>query len=137
FYLDIKMRRTVVKQLARRTKYLGKTAIFYGCPSPDEVGNMLRVVFLSVALGAVLGLTACASSVKTAEAKKEPSPFWTKEGARAPAKALKGKGEMQVFYGDPKVPYKKVCKIEAEGNNAVEQKYTKKADFESQFKRRA
>ncbi len=46
--------------------------------------------------------------------------------------------KMQVFYGEPaNVKYKKVCKISASGSNALESKYTKISDFETQFKRRA
>lgn len=97
---------------------------------------MLRVylILLSLALGA------CASSDKSSEERKSLSPFWmeqTSEPSRAPAGVAGKAGEIQVFYGEPRVPYKKVCKIETEGSNAVEQKYTKKADFEGQFKRRA
>ena len=46
--------------------------------------------------------------------------------------------KMQVFYGEPThLKYKKVCKISASGSNALESKYTKISDFETQFKRRA
>lgn len=76
-------------------------------------------------------MCACASSPEREPASKESSPFWT------PSKEPARQQDLQVFYGEPRVRYKKVCKIEAEGSNALEQKYTKKADFEGQFKRRA
>lgn len=78
-------------------------------------------------------LVACASAPGRAPASDSNNEPEDRSRSQEPARMQ----DLQVFYGEPKLQYKKVCRIEAEGSNALERKFTKKADFEGQFKRRA
>ncbi len=83
---------------------------------------MLKPIVL---IGVSLMIAACSSAPKPAPAVDVLSAYNQAD-------------KMQVFYGEPThVKFKKVCKISASGSNALESKYTKISDFETQFKRRA
>lgn len=82
---------------------------------------------IAALIGIALSLAACSSAPKPVE-----------PAAGVPWGAPSAEEKIQVFYGEPtNLKYRKVCKISASGSNAVETKYTKMSDFDSQFKRRA
>jgi len=81
----------------------------------------------------MLSLGACASVHKEEAKDTQRKPVqW------APAKKTKvAANQLPVYYATPGVKFKKVCKIEASGANFIATQFTKKSDFESQFRRRA
>jgi hypothetical protein len=84
----------------------------------------------------LLSLSACASLGEHGRSPASDSSS-DEEGLPNPLRDPVRQQDLQVFYGEPNLHYTKVCQIEAEGSNSLEKKFTKKADFASQFKRRA
>lgn len=81
-------------------------------------------------------LSACASTKQASYHKPyEWQPMQSPSAKKN--RKVASSSEMPVYYGEPGVKYKKVCKIEAAGDNFIQTKYTKISDFEPQFKRRA
>jgi hypothetical protein len=79
-----------------------------------------------------------ASILKPSEPVRKPASVPQSLEPKEPSARERARmDDLKVFYSEPKIPFRRVCQIAAEGNNALAQKYVKKADFESQFLRRA
>ncbi len=81
-----------------------------------------------------LGLIGCASAPQSQSLKSAPQASELSPPPQAPTS---DEPRMLVFYGEPNLKYKKICKIEASGSNVAESRFTRKSDFEPQFRRRA
>lgn len=86
---------------------------------------MIRVLVVL----SMMGLGACASAPKTAISER-PRVEW------APV-VRQAEGRLPVYYAAPRAKFKTICRIEASGGNFLASRFTRKADFETQFRRRA